>query len=226
MKHLSWFYGLYALFFVALGVAIIFVEKADLHLALSVGLLENLSQKTVSALDFSMKIITEIGANVPFFVALIFLFFHFGKGLTILFAQLFTAIPVQILKKIINAPRPLTFFNENFPLVELHRVEGVSLHSMHSFPSGHTAAAFSLLLCLALFFKRKSLSALMLFLAVLAGYSRIYLSQHFALDVLIGSLLGVLMTSIYFKFNFFENKIWAEKGILYFIKNFKSFKTK
>jgi membrane-associated phospholipid phosphatase len=38
--------------------------------------------------------------------------------------------------------------------------------------------------------KNKNLQLLVLAAAILVGYSRIYLAQHFLLDVLVGALLG------------------------------------
>jgi membrane-associated phospholipid phosphatase len=45
------------------------------------------------------------------------------------------------------------------------------------------------------------------------GYSRIYLSQHFAIDVLVGSFVGVSMT-IFCKFYFDKYTMkWADGSL-------------
>jgi membrane-associated phospholipid phosphatase len=72
----------------------------------------------------------------------------------------------------------------------LQVVDGIPLHSWRSFPSGHTATAFSLLFALAIPYSGK----IQIFIAILAlmiGYSRIYLNQHFGLDVAVGASIGV-----------------------------------
>lgn len=61
----------------------------------------------------------------------------------------------------------------------------------YSFPSGHTAAAFAA--TTALFFDRKKyLWIPALILAVLTGFSRLYLYVHYPTDVLGGIIIGIL----------------------------------
>lgn len=59
-----------------------------------------------------------------------------------------------------------------------------------SFPSGHTAASFTA--ASALFFSRSRLWIPSAVLAVLIGFSRMYLYVHYPSDVLAGAVLGVL----------------------------------
>lgn len=70
-------------------------------------------------------------------------------------------------------------------------VDGIDLHAHFSFPSGHSTAAFGMCLALAVVLGRARLALLLVLLAALLGYARIYLSQHFLQDVVVGSLLGV-----------------------------------
>ena len=60
----------------------------------------------------------------------------------------------------------------------------------YSFPSGHTAASFAV--SSALFFRKDRLWIPTVALAVLLGFSRLYLYVHFPSDVLCGALLGML----------------------------------
>ena len=64
-----------------------------------------------------------------------------------------------------------------------------------SFPSGHTSAAFAFFTCLALMTPRK-FAPLWMTAAWAVAYSRIYLSQHFLEDILLGSIIGVLSSCI------------------------------
>ena len=50
---------------------------------------------------------------------------------------------------------------------------------------------------------KKPLHVLYLTLAILVGYSRVYLSQHFAVDVLVGSMVGIFFS--------LPCKYWLEK---------------
>jgi len=65
-----------------------------------------------------------------------------------------------------------------------------------SFPSGHTAAAFCLFTFLAFILtpRYKWLGIVFFILAMLVGYSRLYLAAHFFHDVYFGSLFAVLFT--------------------------------
>ncbi|HKL96023.1 MAG TPA: phosphatase PAP2 family protein, partial [Paludibacteraceae bacterium] len=100
-----------------------------------------------------------------------------------------------------------------------HQVDGVTLHQMFSFPSGHTATVFSLMLALTLIFHKKTwLSFVFFMLAFITAYSRIYLSQHFAEDVLFGSFIGVSMTLVAYWLYQRQSYAWQEKSIIQIFK--------
>ena len=97
----------------------------------------------------------------------------------------------QFVKKVIfpSALRPIKVYDIN----KLHLVDGVTVHSLHSFPSGHTATAFALFMFLAfVYHKNKVAQYCFAFTAILVGYSRIYLTQHFLIDVIFGALFGMI----------------------------------
>jgi membrane-associated phospholipid phosphatase len=48
----------------------------------------------------------------------------------------------------------------------------------------------------ALLFNSKRFGILLLLIAIITAYSRIYLSQHFLQDVVAGSVLGVITSSV------------------------------
>jgi len=125
-----------------------------------------------------------------FAICLIALFFYFKKkrqGYAMLFSFLLSGITVQIIKNLVSSPRPKLFFEAG---QYLHFIDGVSLANNSSFPSGHTATAFAIATVMVLLMKDKSWQLLILISAVLVGYSRIYLAQHFLLDVMIGAFVG------------------------------------
>ncbi len=106
-----------------------------------------------------------------------------------------SAIAVQTLKRgpYSQLDRPSMFRDQ---LIGMPWVEGIDLHAHFSFPSGHATAAFSMCLALAVILGRARLALPFVALAALLGYSRIYLSQHFLQDVVVGSLLGVVFGTL------------------------------
>jgi membrane-associated phospholipid phosphatase len=103
-----------------------------------------------------------------------------------------TSIVAQAAKNLFEAPRPKLYFKDQ--LSRIHFVKGIDILSYHSFPSGHTITAFSAAVVMAYLAKNKKWSVLLLLIAILVGYSRMYLSEHFFEDVTGGSVLGVLIT--------------------------------
>jgi membrane-associated phospholipid phosphatase len=123
---------------------------------------------------------------------------------------------LQILKHLIDMPRPASAF-EHYPDMALPLVEGVNMHHSNSFPSGHASTFFVFCTCCALFLayrhrsrvKQESRRKLILFdaslllllvLAALGAYSRVYLSQHFLSDVCVGSIIGFATPCLMFYF--------------------------
>jgi membrane-associated phospholipid phosphatase len=143
-------------------------------------------------LDFFFKYFTLFGTFTligP--IILLQCFLKYRYALITAVSSLLGFFLVQIAKRFIwyDAPRPKVFF-DNLP--DIHYVTGVQLHSSHSFPSGHTTGAFALFIALALINKRPLWQMLFLITALLVGYSRLYLGQHFPIDVVVGSAIGTL----------------------------------
>lgn len=139
---------------------------------------------------------------------------------TCLAAIIETAL-VQVSKKILfsDMVRPIKYFAD-FPNLNLHIVDNVKIHSHYSFPSGHTAVAFCVFTLMAMFIDKKHLEIPFLFLALFVGYSRIYLIQHFFLDVYFGALIGVFSALFSFwlinvnQFHHTLNKGWIDKNLM------------
>lgn len=142
-------------------------------------------------LDYYFIQSTNVGNGIFAVVLSLFFFFVVKKkklGLILLIAYASTGILAQIIKPLVEADRPQTFFSPQWlPFF----IKDVILEGSSSFPSGHTATAFALASVLVLHYKNKWLHLLLLLLAVQVGFSRIYLSQHFLTDVMAGSFIGV-----------------------------------
>lgn len=69
--------------------------------------------------------------------------------------------------------------------------ENVELHTVRSFPSGHTTTAFCLLFSLVIITKNKKAGIVLMVLACLIALSRTYLSLHFMMDLVAGSAIGI-----------------------------------
>ena len=137
-------------------------------------------------LDVIFRFLTFLGDGWFIIALTILLFFIRKKRLALLVVSSYalSGLIVMGLKNLINAPRPKTYFeNSDYKmLINLN-----DLFSFGSFPSGHTTSAFALATVLACYFSNKKYSPLLIIYACLVGYSRIYLAQHFLLDVLCGS---------------------------------------
>ncbi len=81
---------------------------------------------------------------------------------------------------------------------ELKLVDGVNVGIHNSFPSGHTTQAFAIFMSLALASKRHLFKLLFLFCALMPAFSRVYLSQHWLVDIVAGSVLGTCCSLIFY----------------------------
>jgi len=205
MKKYPAFFIPYLGFVLTLVVLIVCNEKADLHIWIT----------SLNCLvgDVFFRFYTFVGDWVPYVVIAGLLFYNYRMALFVLVSQLASGLVSIIIKQTWNEPRPVLYFKEHFPLIQLHQVAGEHLHSAHSFPSGHTITAFAFFLALSFYTKRPSLHFLYFMLALLVGYSRIYLSQHFALDVLVGSLVGVSVTLLCKSFFDRKELKWADGSL-------------
>ena len=148
--------------------------------------------------DYFFRTITHAGDGLFMAgIGVILLFTRIRSGLMVLLTLALSGLIAQLLKKQIfyEALRPGFFFKG---MDGFHQVPGVELHLLHSFPSGHATTAFALFFLLALINQNKGLQIFFLIAALIAAFSRVYLSQHFLSDVLAGSAIGMFSASIIF----------------------------
>lgn len=130
---------------------------------------------------------------IPYFVLLVGLFKKDTSFILINF--LISTLIVQFTKNYIfgSAMRPMA---SSLPTSEIHTVPGVEIHTYNSFPSGHSATAFTLFILSTYLFNNKQVFVFGLIYALICSYSRIYLAQHFPLDVAGGILVAVITIPI------------------------------
>ena len=181
-----------------LGITLLVIPKAELHLTLC--------QPHTVFLDSLVPVFTNLVNWLPYLVVLLLLFYRAGWATFLASNLLLSTFIVQPIKHIIGAPRPLTWFAENMPDVSLPLVEGVRMNYWLSFPSGHTTTFFVLFFTLSIILcaeniKGKNILSFICFLCASFGaYTRIYLSQHFAMDIFAGILIAVCSTLVLYFF--------------------------
>ncbi|MBN2520318.1 MAG: phosphatase PAP2 family protein [Bacteroidales bacterium] len=165
-------------------------------------------------LNILFKYITHLGSGYfTLLIVLLFLFIKYKNSVILFISFISSGIIVQFLKNFVykDSVRPAMYFSNKY---ELQLVPGVEMYYANSYPSGHTATAFALFICLAFMTKNRLIKHLYFLLAVIVGYSRIYLSQHFLSDVLFGSVIGFIcafMTCFYVNR---KNNSWLEASLL------------
>lgn len=142
-----------------------------------------------------MRLVTHLGGAYATIIPGLVLLAMQGEpksvGLAMLFANLISHLPVQILKRLVARPRPADADGRPLALVELP--------DPFSFPSGHAAASTAVAVTASLAIPW--LGPLLLPLAGIVSISRVRLRVHHASDVVVGAALGfagaVVATSLF-----------------------------
>lgn len=178
------FYVPYTVLIISVGFFSIITEKTELHLFVN---------QFVGKADgfFSMITILGDGLTACIFVFLLLLL-DINIAIRSLYAFLLSTIIVWICKFIIftDVHRPKVVFEQLHIAINL--VPGIEVYGSNSFPSGHATSIFAIFTCLACTSKHQVAKLVLLLIAVVTAFSRVYLSQHFLEDALVGSLIGVL----------------------------------
>ncbi|KPA13049.1 Phosphatidic acid phosphatase type 2/haloperoxidase [Candidatus Magnetomorum sp. HK-1] len=173
------------LWLVGFGVTL-FLDKVELHC--------KLNQLHAPFWDVFFRYSTNLGDGITFIIVALSGFLYCYR-LTIYLGSIgtITLLLVLFLKKVVfyKFYRPFQVYQELD--IPLRLVQGEQMLSTNSFPSGHTTTAFALFFTLCMFSKNRFLKILFFFLALIVAYSRIYLSQHFLMDVVAGSFLGIFI---------------------------------
>ncbi len=174
----------------SLGIALVLFFLSYLNTREVVFLWLNKDLGSIADLFFNfISHLAEGWIWIPYFVLL---FGWYKKDaifilLNFLISTLLTQIPKNFIWEKVSRPMA-----SNVPHEKIHTIKGVEMHFWNSFPSGHTATAFTLFLLTVYLFPKKSVLAIGLLYAIACGYSRIYLGQHFPLDVAGGIIVAII----------------------------------
>ena len=197
----KYYYSLFLLFTIIGGIILIVNSRDNISLWIN--------WKWTPALDKVILFSNNIGTAI--FSVITILFLGFWKGWRIAFKAGFCFLSVvivtQFTKHILfpGTLRPTLYFEEGV----LRLIEGVKQLSTESFPSGHTSASFALTTFFALYFPHKKWHWVLGLIALIVGYGRIYLSQHFFTDVYAGMIIGVTITTLAY---YYYPKSWEKKN--------------
>ena len=211
IKKQSYFFLIYAAFLLFLVFILFKFSKTDATLWAN--------QFSSPFQDVLYKYMTYLGDfGMATIVVLALLFWKFKYAVVAIISFGATAGVAQFLKKVIyhDVKRPLIEMWKEMHDGTLHTVVDEADQLINfSFPSGHTTSAFSIFCFIALLSYNKWVGFTCIVFAILIGYSRVYLCQHFYEDVFLGALIGGIGSLLIY--SFFENKTfgnWGEKSLL------------
>jgi membrane-associated phospholipid phosphatase len=165
-------------------ILMLFFSKADLFLIIN--------NHHNNFFDQFFKLNTLLGDGMmTVLVVFGLLFIKFRYAVLAAIAFLYNSVVIQLLKRLFNAPRPLKYFENISPI---RTIEGYPVNEWNSFPSGHTATAFTLAVVWSYLLPHRQRHWIIIPLAALTAFSRVYLAQHFMEDIIAGAIIAVVMT--------------------------------
>lgn len=179
--------------FITFCVAMLFILAYPLLFFPKGELVVLINQHHAEGLDLFFKYITYFGdGSIMAILLVVLLFFSYKLSILTAFSILFQSVLVSLFKRWLfkGLERPTAYFDG----IDWNFVEGVNVHGSNTFPSGHTATGFALFALLVVIFDNRNyiLSLLFFLMASFVGLSRVYLLQHFVVDIFFGAIFGIL----------------------------------
>lgn len=212
-RHNRLYWIAFTLFMMFGGILLLVIEKGDAILYF------NAQRGTFN--DWFFANMTKGGEHAAYLIFLaVLLFIRYRPAMVLPLIGITVTIVSAVTKAIFAQPRPAAYFKELDMLEMIVPVTGIAMHGGNtSFPSGHTMSAFALYTFLALTLPyKRSLSLVLLLLAILVGISRIYLVQHFLEDVVTGAAIGAVIGILwyYWQYRLFPMPHrWADKQLVF-----------
>lgn len=124
-------------------------------------------------------------------------------------SQLVPFALVQLAKQIYKAPRPAALYEGMEWFNKIPEIWGHTQHYALSFPSGHTegiAAVISFIVLSSPVKHKSAWTVVGALLIAIVAFSRMYLSQHFFLDVWVGGMISIWTMAIVYMFYVLRKK--------------------
>ena len=156
--------------------------------------------------------ITLFGDSLYYLTGGLLLFVVFRKktsstaylGLFLFSSVAASGLTADFIKYIGGRARPKLYFSDHIFGFDFFHWQ----YAWTSFPSGHSATAFSVATLISMLYPRWRFAAF--FAAVLIAFIRISLSQHYISDVIAGSFLGIVSTILLYN-HFFKSRLDASE---------------
>ena len=162
------------------------------------------------ALDAFFRYVTFLGDGVIFVPVVLYCLLKNRKYLVAVIAGILISTLISQGMKHWVFPHDLRPFSLEASGVIIHKIEGVPLHRLHSFPSGHTTTAFTVAMLLAAMMRNRWWGVVLPFVAMLVAYSRVYLGQHFVTDVCAGMAIGLFSAWVsLLMYRYAVKKVWS-----------------
>lgn len=194
--------GLYFLLVLMVTVFLLNYGKIQIHVYLN----QLVGNKIIDQFFYFITFLGD-GAVAPVLLVLITIY-NVRLGLVCTVSFLVAGLSTWLIKNYLfhDVMRPYHVFQWTIHS-ELKLVDSEHVHTHRSFPSGHSTQAFAILLCLAFYVKSNLNKLLFLFIAVLVAFSRVYLSQHWLVDVTVGSIVGAVTAMFFYYLLISRNKM-------------------
>ena len=193
-KNYIFFIGFFLFIFIGL-TATAYYGRDELHLLIN--------KHYSSFFDVFLNYFSKIGTLVFISIALFFILkTETYKTLFMLLSSYGLSFVIGSFVKrnfFKHVHRPTYYFEQKG--IDIHLIDGVSSQIPYTFPSGHTADAFILMLFICMITRSKWVQFIAVITAITMAFSRIYLSKHFVIDTLGGAFLGIfILTMMYYLF--------------------------
>ena len=151
--------------------------------------------------DHFMYLFSDRWIWVPMYVAILYVMvrnFSLRKTIVCMIAIALTItiadqVGASLIRPMVERLRPS---NPDNPISESVHIVNNYRSGKYGFPSCHAANTFGLAFFVCFLFRRRWLTAFLMFWAVVTCYSRVYLGLHYPGDLLFGMILGLLSATM------------------------------